>query len=109
MPKITVINAGVTVEAVPVLSVLNNLGRQGVPVMSVCVGRGNCGTCRYKVVSGGQSLSPVKPPEIARLGDLLNEGWRLGCQTAAWRDLVIQLPPYADPKPVEATSDSAQD
>lgn len=48
-----------------------------------CDGRGFCSTCRCRVVSGAEQLSPVTDAEYRLLTPIqLQEGYRLGCQAA---------------------------
>ncbi|WP_420637814.1 2Fe-2S iron-sulfur cluster-binding protein [Candidatus Poriferisocius sp.] len=42
---------------------------------------GLCGTDRVRIVDGAEHLSPPKRRERELLGDLLDEGVRLACQT----------------------------
>lgn len=44
---------------------------------------GVCDTCKVRVLSGGENLSPVNDNERNMLGDLVNQGYRLSCQVTA--------------------------
>ncbi|QQE78657.1 2Fe-2S iron-sulfur cluster-binding protein [Alicyclobacillus sp. SO9] len=57
-----------------------------------CAG-GRCGTCRVYVEEGMDNISPVGKAEIDRLGDMLKEGYRLGCQTYAYGDCTLTWDP----------------
>lgn len=50
---------------------------------------GNCGTDRVLVESGQEHLSPVRRKERDRLGDEVDRGYRLACQTYASGDVVL--------------------
>jgi len=50
---------------------------------------GNCGTDRILVESGASHLSPPRKRERDRLGELLDQGWRLACQTYVSGDISI--------------------
>ena len=50
---------------------------------------GNCGTDRIFVESGATNLSPPRKRERDRLGELLEQGWRLACQTYVTGDISI--------------------
>ena len=50
---------------------------------------GNCGTDRIFVESGTTNLSPPRKRERDRLGELLEQGWRLACQTYVTGDISI--------------------
>ena len=54
---------------------------------------GNCGTDRVHIVAGAEHLSPVRPKERDRLGDLIDQGWRLACQTYASGDVALTWDP----------------
>jgi adenylate cyclase len=82
------------------LSILE-LSRLGdVPHAHVCSGRGRCGTCRVRIESGAEQLSPMNEYErgtLARVG--AGAGERLACQARVMGPGVVatrMLPPYAD-------------
>jgi ferredoxin len=54
---------------------------------------GNCGTDRVHVESGAANLSPVRRKERDRLGTLVDEGWRLACQTYTSGDVALSWDP----------------
>jgi ferredoxin len=54
---------------------------------------GNCGTDRVHVESGAENLSPVRRKERDRLGSLVDEGWRLACQTYTAGDVSLTWDP----------------
>ncbi|CAN5643714.1 hypothetical protein BH24ACT5_BH24ACT5_06060 [soil metagenome] len=58
---------------------------------------GNCGTDRVFVEDGHEHLSPPRKRERQRLGDLLDQGWRLACQTYASGDCAITWRPDQGP------------
>ena len=62
---------------------------------------GNCGTDRIHIESGHEHLSPVRPKEHDRLGEAIDHGWRLACQTYTSGDVVISW----DPESAEPMSD----
>ena len=93
MPKIKIENHGMEIEARPGLSLLNNFMSQRAPIHTVCGGKARCGCCRIKVLAGAKGVSPVKPEEITRLGQVrIDEGWRLSCQSFALRDATVMMP-----------------
>ncbi|MBX5435887.1 MAG: (2Fe-2S)-binding protein [Alicyclobacillaceae bacterium] len=70
-----------------------------------CAG-GLCGTCKMHVDEGMENLSPVRKAEQKLLGDLLNEGYRLGCQTFAHGDCTISWDPAQQQgKPLKKLAD----
>ncbi len=81
MPEFTL--DGVAVTATPGESVLAACQRVGLPLQTVCKGRGMCGACRVDVAP--EFLSLLEPPakNEARLLNYLAPGevtYRLACQ-----------------------------
>lgn len=73
-------------------SVLAAVRAAGMEVVSVCGGRGLCGTCR--VLSGGGGLTPPTEPERELLAPAeLSAGVRLACQAAVAADTRVDVPP----------------
>ena len=55
--------------------------RQNVLIPTACVGRGTCGLCRVKVMSGEELLSPISATEKRHLGNTyFITKLRLSCQ-----------------------------
>lgn len=54
---------------------------------------GNCGTDRVLVTEGVEHLSPPQMRERDRLGNLLEQGWRLACQTYVSGNVSIKWDP----------------
>ena len=68
---------------------LNALSRE-IPINYRCIG-GVCGNCKVKVLRGSENLTTTTRFEELRLGaDLLQEGYRLGCQTKALADVEVE-------------------
>jgi ferredoxin len=63
---------------------------------------GNCGTDRILIVEGAENLSPPRKRERDRLGDLLDQGWRLACQVYAAGDCAVSWDP--EQKPLDASA-----
>jgi adenylate cyclase len=64
-----------------------------IPIQHVCGGKGQCGTCRVEVISGSENLSSITKPEINLLGDLLDQSWRLACQSKPAGPVTVRVPP----------------
>lgn len=60
---------------------------------------GKCGTDRVHVEAGAENLSPPRRRERDRLGELLDQGWRLACQTYALGDCTLTWDP--DQRPLD--------
>ncbi|HOD00148.1 MAG TPA: NADH:ubiquinone reductase (Na(+)-transporting) subunit F [Myxococcota bacterium] len=71
-------------------TLLGTLISNGIFLPSACGGKGTCGTCKCKVVSGGGSLLPTEASLITRKE--AREGVRLGCQVKVRDDIAIELP-----------------
>lgn len=54
---------------------------------------GNCGTDRVLVIEGAEHLSLPQTRERDRLGNLLEQGWRLACQTYVSGNVCISWDP----------------
>lgn len=69
--------------------------RNGVPIATTCVGKGTCGLCRVKIVTGEEFLSPFGAVERKHLGNvyfLTKE--RLSCQArVSGGAVVVAVPP----------------
>jgi ferredoxin len=50
---------------------------------------GNCGTDRVLIESGHEHLSRLRPKERDRLGDDVDRGYRLACQTYTSGDVTL--------------------
>jgi ferredoxin len=64
----------------------------GVDITHVCGGKGECGTCRVEVLAGAEALSGVTEPERKLLDGLLDQGWRLACQTRPLGPVRVRVP-----------------
>ena len=61
--------------------------------MHRCGGKAQCGTCRIRIIEG-TALNLAGDAERSRLGeDALAAGYRLACQSYAWGDVSIEVPP----------------
>ncbi len=68
--------------------------------VQACGGQAECGTCRIRVVSGAENLSPMTPDERELRLDhpgALADDERLACMTRPLGPIVIELPP-GDPR-----------
>lgn len=83
-------NAELTMTCPAGDKLLNDLSNQGVFVSSACGGRGACGQCKVKVVSGGGDVLPIEYSHFTKRE--IREGWRLACQVTIKNDCEIELP-----------------
>ena len=94
MSKIIIKNHNIEIEANPALSLLSIFVQNNAPIHTVCGGKGNCGCCRIKILkSSKNALSRITEQEKFRLGqELIDQGWRLSCQTYMLKDIEIFMP-----------------
>ncbi|MFD2924833.1 2Fe-2S iron-sulfur cluster-binding protein [Halobacillus naozhouensis] len=59
------------------------------PKLKYGCGMGKCTRCTCRVIDGGDQLDPPNWKEEKRLGDKLEEGYRLTCQLSVKDDLEI--------------------
>jgi adenylate cyclase len=80
------------VASSPVISILVQLQRHGVPIDTVCGGRAQCGRCLIRVTRGAETLNPPNERETLRLEALgAGEGMRLACQSHTRGDIDIEV------------------
>lgn len=80
------------IPASPVISLLNLLLRQSVPIQTVCGGRAQCGRCLIRILEGAENLNPRGEEEKLRLAALeAGEDMRLACQSYARGDVSIEI------------------
>lgn len=81
MPKIHFVPSEKIIEVPENSSVLRMSLRYDGELPNRC-GAGICGNCVFKVEEGAEFLDQVKTQERRKMGDeLLEKGYRLGCQT----------------------------
>lgn len=89
MPTITVEPGSKALEYVPGKTLLDILLDADVAVDNPCNGKGTCGKCRVKVLSG--DLHPLTDAEARLLsGKEINEGVRLACLVKPTGDMTIR-------------------
>jgi len=83
------------------------LHRGSMPLSTSCGGRGRCGTCRVRVVAGGESLAPPDPHESRLLGrGRLAAGERLACRVRVPAGC-IEIAPVLDVRAVDKSAPGA--
>jgi uncharacterized 2Fe-2S/4Fe-4S cluster protein (DUF4445 family) len=65
---------------------------EGIGIISLCGGKGNCQSCRIQLIEG--TFSSPTPSELkAYSRQEIKEGWRLACQTYPTSDGKVGIPP----------------
>jgi uncharacterized 2Fe-2S/4Fe-4S cluster protein (DUF4445 family) len=83
---------GRRVEITPGESLLEAAQSAGIELVSICGGKGSCGGCRVRVMSGKLS-SPTPDEESVFTPKELEEGYRLACQAKPLTDIKVDVPP----------------
>ena len=75
------------------LTLLDILHGEGVDWMHSCGGKGNCTSCKFKIIRGGEYLNDKTFSEITfEKQNLLGSDERLACQVKVNSDLIIMAP-----------------
>lgn len=91
--KININNGSKVLEVAPGGSLLSTLGNEKIFLPSACGGKGSCGQCKCRVISGGGTILPTEVGFFNRKQILNN--WRLGCQVKVKEDMEIEVPESA--------------
>ena len=93
MPRITFEPQSKTIECAPDETAFVAARRAGILIPTACVGRGSCGLCRVKVLSGEEHLPAVTKAEKFHLGNTyFITKLRLSCQLTVSGDVTLQIP-----------------
>jgi len=71
-------------------SLLSALYESKIFIPSACGGKGSCGYCKLKVLSGGGPVLPTELPYLTRKE--IRAGLRLACQVKIRQDVAVQIP-----------------
>jgi uncharacterized 2Fe-2S/4Fe-4S cluster protein (DUF4445 family) len=101
MPKVTFLPAGREAEVADGASLFEAGGGAQAGIETACVGKGTCGLCRVKVVSGAQFLSAYTDEELKHLGNVYHiTKVRLSCRArVTGGDVVVELAARKKPAP----------
>jgi Na+-transporting NADH:ubiquinone oxidoreductase subunit F len=75
-------------------SLLSCLTSNGIKISSSCGGKGSCGYCKVKILSGGGPLLPTE--EIFMSREERQENMRLACQVKVKEDIEIYIPDFLE-------------
>lgn len=68
---------------------LQALLEEGIAIPSPCGGKGSCKQCRVRIVEGAEPPYEVDVSSFSK--KMLDQGWRLSCQTKVKNDLSIEI------------------
>ena len=71
-------------------TVFNAANWAGLPIDSTCGGRGTCGKCKVRLLSGLDGVSDADHKYLSTAE--LEAGWRLSCRTAVHAECVAEVP-----------------
>lgn len=71
-------------------SLLSSLNSKQIYLASACGGRGSCGLCKCKVISGGGPLLPTEKPFLTK--QEIADNIRLSCQVKVKENIQIEIP-----------------
>ncbi len=78
----------------------------GLPLQASCGGKKFCGKCRIIIEENREPLAPPTKREQEVLGDLLQQGYRLACETTLSGEARVRIPDESQTRPpVVLTSD----
>jgi len=75
-------------------SLLTYLTAHNIKISSSCGGKGSCGYCKVRVMSGGGQLLPTE--EIFMSREEKQNNMRLACQVKVKEDIVIYIPDFLE-------------
>ena len=94
MPRVLITSDGVTTEVeVPEGTTLFEAGAKvAAGIDTACVGKGTCGLCRVKILSGAETLNPFTDEERKHLGNVYHlTKVRLSCRCKVSGDVAIEI------------------
>ena len=94
MPAITIVrdDGPLVVECRDGDSLFDAGARVGAAIDTACVGKGTCGLCRVKIVTGAEHLTPYSDEERKHLGNVYHiTKVRLACRARVSGDVTIQV------------------
>ncbi len=95
MPKIKFIPQNKEINVDKGTNLLKAADLAGLYIEGDCAGKGTCGKCRAKIVSGNGDEPTAAEFKHLSQGEL-NTGWVLACQKSVDEDLVIEVPIQKD-------------
>ena len=95
MPKVTIATGQgepLVVECAEGTTLFEAGAKVSAAIDTSCVGKGTCGLCRVKIVSGAEHLNPFTDEERKHLGNVYHlTKVRLSCRTRVSGDVTIEV------------------
>jgi len=96
MPRVTIVGLGdgepLVVEAAEGTTLFDAGAKVAAGIDTACVGKGTCGLCRVKIVSGAEHLPPFTDEERKHLGNVYHlTKVRLSCRCPISGDVTIEI------------------
>ena len=91
--KININDGSKVIEVAPGSSLLSTLAAEKIFLPSACGGKGSCGQCKCRVISGGGTILPTEVGFFNK--KQITNNWRLGCQVKVKEDMAIEVPESA--------------
>ncbi len=88
--QVTYLPTGTAVHVPQGTSLFTAANWAGLPIDSTCGGRGTCGKCSVKVLTGRAEPTPADHRHIER--ERIEEGWRLSCRYEVTEEVVCEVP-----------------
>ena len=80
------------VEVAPGSSLFEAGAKVTAGIETACVGKGTCGLCRVRIVSGAEHLNPYTDEEKKHLGNVYHlTRVRLACRARLTGDVVVEI------------------
>ena len=88
--RITFIPPGLTTSTPDGASVFDAANWAGLPIESICGGRGACGQCKVRLAEGAGAAGNADHRFLSE--DQVKSGWRVACRTPIHSDCVVEVP-----------------
>ena len=95
MPRVTIMTGTgepLVVEALDGTTLFEAGAKVAAGIDTACVGKGTCGLCRVRIVSGAEHLNPYTDEERKHLGNVYHlTKVRLSCRSKLAGDVTIEI------------------
>ncbi len=94
MPTMTIAggDAPVTVDCYAGQTLFEVAAKVSAGIDTACVGKGTCGLCRVKIITGAENLNPFTDEERKHLGNVYHiTKVRLSCRSKLTGDVTIEV------------------